>query len=138
MVGVFAKSPGGRAATRRSKHFLEDRVGIKRISPAAAVQNETPFDSFEPAELLEEPSELDHPVDCPSPEPSIMEDGILWRAKLLESLRRRNDILSASKERESVLRGGSIPNRRTYSRSSEHFLFVAHSAPEYDVRKLLE
>lgn len=51
----------------------EDRVGIKRISPAAALQNETSFDSFEPAEVLEEPFERDQTVGCPTPEPSITE-----------------------------------------------------------------
>lgn len=134
-MGVFAKSPGGRSATRRSKHFLE---GSKRISPAAALQTDTPFDSFEAAEQPEEPSEIDQPIACPAPEPSIMEDGILWRARILASLQRRNDILTATKERETVFRGGSFPNRRTQSRSMENFLFVAHSAPEYEVRKLLE
>jgi hypothetical protein len=69
-VGVFAKSPGGRSATRRSKHFLE---GSKRISPAAALQTDTPFDSFGPAEAPEEPFEIDQPIPCPVPEPSIME-----------------------------------------------------------------
>lgn len=137
-MGVFAKSPGGRCASRRPKHFLEDRVGSKRISPAAALQTDTLFDSFEPAEEPEEPCEVDQPIQCPVPEPSIMEDGILWRARILASLQRRNDILTASKEREPVLRRGSFPNRRTQSRSKENFLFVAHSAPEYEVRKLLE
>lgn len=62
----------------------------------------------------------------------------MWRGRILESLRRGNDFMCASKERESVLGGESTLNRRTYSRSSEHFLFVAHGAPEYEVRKLLE
>jgi hypothetical protein len=57
---------------------------------------------------------------------------------MLESLRRRNDIVTATKERECVVRGGSIPSRRTQSRSMETFLLEAHSAPEFEVRKLLE
>uniref|UniRef100_A0A7I4EFP5 Uncharacterized protein n=1 Tax=Physcomitrium patens TaxID=3218 RepID=A0A7I4EFP5_PHYPA len=117
----------------------EDRVGSKRISPAAVVQGDTPFDSFGPIEEPEEPSEIDQPVRCPQPEPNIMEDGILWRARIVASLRRRNDIVAASKERDSVFRGGSIPTRRTQGRSlEEKFLLVAHSAPEYEVRKFLE
>jgi len=136
-VGVFPKSPGRRAATtRRSKHFLEDRVGSKRISPAAALQSDKLFDSFGPAEVPEEPFEIDQPISCPVPEPSIMEDGILWRARILASLQRRNDILTAAKE--PVFRGGSFQSRRTQTRLQENFLFVAHSAPEYEMRKLLE
>lgn len=51
----------------------EDRVGMKRISPAAALHSEALFDSFQPAEAIEEPFELDQPIQCPSPESSIME-----------------------------------------------------------------
>jgi len=73
MVGVFAKSPRGRANALRSKYFSDDRVGMTRISPAATLQSEAAFDSFQPAEVLREPSELDQPIQCPSPESSIME-----------------------------------------------------------------
>lgn len=139
MVGVFAKSPSRRSASRRPKSFLEERVGSKsRISPAASLQGDKPFDCFQPIELPEVPVEHDQPVECPMPEPSIMEDGILWRTRILESLRRRNDIVTATKEHECVLRGGSIPSRRTQGRSMETFLLEAHSAPEFEVRKLLE
>ena len=52
----------------------EDRVGSKRISPAAALQSDdSPFDSFEPVGGPEEPIEDDQPIECPKPEPSIME-----------------------------------------------------------------
>jgi len=132
MVGVFAKSPRGRANALRSKYFSDDRVGMTRISPAASLQSEAAFDSFQPAEVLREPSELDQPIQCPSPESSIMEEGILWRPRILENLRRRNDIWSASIQQESILRGGIIPNRR----SLEHFLFAGHGAPEYEFRKI--
>ena len=59
----------------------------------------------------------------------------------MESLRRRNDILAANmKARECVVRGGSIPNPSQSHRCSmgdSPFLLESHSAPEFEVKKLL-
>lgn len=51
----------------------EDRVGSKRISPAAALHGVPPLESFEAVEHPSEPVDLDQPVRCPPPEPSIMQ-----------------------------------------------------------------
>lgn len=51
----------------------EDRAGMKRISPAAALQSEGHFDFFLPVDAMDEPFEFDQPIQCPSPESSITE-----------------------------------------------------------------
>ncbi|KAG0578023.1 hypothetical protein M758_5G191300 [Ceratodon purpureus] len=142
MVGTFTKLACIRPS-HRSKHqyFLVENVGGKRISPSAGLHGVPLLESFEAVDHPAEPSEKDQPVRCPPPEDSIVQDGQVWRERVARSLRRQIERFNTWQEGDVVGRSEIIMSnsgRPDHSNLREKNLFVAHSAPEFAVSRLLE
>ncbi|XP_068664077.1 uncharacterized protein [Aristolochia californica] len=83
---------------------------------------------FKPVEHPAEPFSNDQPVTCPLPEPSILNDGRIWKERLSASTTRNRSDLQVMKESTAGVK--LRPNR---------FLLPSSiSAPEHNIRALLE
>ncbi|KAF3449637.1 hypothetical protein FNV43_RR10368 [Rhamnella rubrinervis] len=93
---------------------------------------------FKPVEHPNEPLDNDRPVQCPLPEPSILNDGRLWKERVSATVRRRSDI-SVMKEGESLESdsGGNMKPPRS-TQTANRMIVPSLSAPEHNMLKLLE
>ncbi|KAL5724704.1 hypothetical protein ACHQM5_007930 [Ranunculus cassubicifolius] len=143
MVGIFSRFSGGKSTGnhhRRAQSALdqgvvvppnEQVVGITATSAAAhgiAVAVE-----FKPVEHPAEPIDNDPPVKCPLPEPSILNDGRIWKERMSATVQRTSD-LPTVEEKASP----KTPNGTTRSRSSSRSILPSLSAPEHNLINLLD
>ncbi|XP_077247354.1 uncharacterized protein LOC143887126 isoform X2 [Tasmannia lanceolata] len=91
---------------------------------------------FKPIEHPLEPPENDQPVKYPLPEPSILNDGTIWKESLSVSVRRRAD-LPVVKEGAHFESDGSGA-RPCVAPANRFILPSSISAPEHDLVTLLE
>ncbi|KAF8379009.1 hypothetical protein HHK36_028436 [Tetracentron sinense] len=92
---------------------------------------------FKPVEHPTEPLNNDQPVNCPLPEPSILNDGRIWKERMSATTVQRRADLPVMKEGgplESEA-AGAKPRR---ARSSNRMILPSQSAPEHNIIKLLE
>lgn len=135
MVGAFTKFSCSRPSTRtRHHHFLEDRIGGNRISPAGLVHSVPSTERFEAVEHPSEPMDVDQPARCPPPELCITQDGLKWK----EMVARRRE----KKTWQGDDTGMMIPQprRRIHNSPRAKYLFMIPSVPEQQrvVTRLLE
>ncbi|KAK8703174.1 hypothetical protein V6N13_021500 [Hibiscus sabdariffa] len=100
MVGNFSRFSVGRSAHRRSKSSLDERDVVMPSNPdvpaaaaAAATATATAHGievavEFKPVEHPIEPLDNDRPIQCPLPEPSILNDGRIWQERVSANVRR--------------------------------------------------
>ncbi|KAJ9707332.1 hypothetical protein PVL29_002361 [Vitis rotundifolia] len=90
---------------------------------------------FKPVEHPTEPLDNDRPVQCPLPEPSILNDGRIWKERVSASVRRRSDL--------SVMKDGNFLESEAAGRpprppQSNRLILPSLSAPEHNLLNLLE
>ncbi|KAK9120486.1 hypothetical protein Syun_018103 [Stephania yunnanensis] len=156
MVGIFSRFSGGRIGShRRSQSVMNFFVCVVLIDfednrevpvPNAEAEGTTVAVAtathgievaveFKPVEHPIEPLNNDQPVKCPLSEPSILNDGRIWKERLSATVRRSTDLPVMMEgnplESESNGRGprSSRPNR---------LILPSLSAPEHNLINLLE
>ncbi|KAK7309668.1 hypothetical protein RJT34_06583 [Clitoria ternatea] len=145
MVGIFSRFSVGRNIHRRTQSALDEREVIAPNSEAAAaavasVATATSHGievavEFKPVEHPIEPLDNDRPIQCPLPEPSILNDGRIWKERVSATVRRRGD-LPVMKEGGTLESEGAGTRPRTSQ--SNRLILPSLSAPEHNLLKLLE
>ncbi|KAK7367025.1 hypothetical protein VNO80_09031 [Phaseolus coccineus] len=144
MVGIFSRFSVGRNVHRRTQSALDEREVMPPNSEAvAAVASAATTTShgievaveFKPVEHPIEPLDSDRPIQCPLPEPSILNDGRIWKERVSATVRRRGD-LPVMKE------GGTLESEdagiKPRTSRSNRMILPSVSAPEHNLLKLLE
>ncbi|KAK7252530.1 hypothetical protein RIF29_36532 [Crotalaria pallida] len=147
MVGIFSRFSVGRNIHRRTQSALDEREVIPQNSEAAAAAAAAASGvtatshgievavEFKPVEHPIEPLDNDRPIQCPLPEPSILNDGRIWKERVSATVRRRGD-LPVMKEGGSLESEGAGTRPRTSQ--SNRMILPSLSAPEHNILKLLE
>ncbi|KAE8690238.1 hypothetical protein F3Y22_tig00110904pilonHSYRG00077 [Hibiscus syriacus] len=146
MVGIFPGFSVGKAGHRRSQSSLVEREAVPPnpdvIAPAAVTATAHGIEvmaEFKPVEHPIEPLDNDRPIQCPLPEPSILNDGRIWKERVsaTASIRRRAD-LPVTKE------GGTLPSETKATTGTKprptlnRMILPSVSAPEHDLLNLLK
>ncbi|KAL3743900.1 hypothetical protein ACJRO7_019063 [Eucalyptus globulus] len=144
MVGLFSKFSVHRGGHRRAQSALDGReVGPPNAEDASAATAAAAAShgievavEFKPVEHPIEPLDNDQPIQCPLPEPSILNDGRIWKERVSATVRRRADlpIMKESGSIESESTAGSRQRPATINR----MILPSMSAPEHNLLKLLE
>ncbi|XP_078439918.1 uncharacterized protein LOC144710119 [Wolffia australiana] len=133
MVGIFSRLYGGKIGHRRTRSATESRAPAATSSSIASASSRG-FDVPGEFKSIEHPSEpFDHvePVKCPLPEPSIINDGRIWKERISATAQARAEVPSVIKESSSVGSERSrIGNRR--------LILPSFSAPEHKILNLLD
>ncbi|XP_068651465.1 uncharacterized protein [Aristolochia californica] len=142
MVSLFSRFSGSRTSHRRSQSAIDEREagavpsdivaeGSARIIATHPIEVAV---EFKPIEHPIEPLDSDQPVQCPLPDPSILNDGRIWKERLSANVRRTDDlpVVEADSQLDSV--GGSRPKPK----SNRLVLPSSISAPEHNIIALLE
>ncbi|KAG8375149.1 hypothetical protein BUALT_Bualt10G0070400 [Buddleja alternifolia] len=89
---------------------------------------------FKPVERPNEPLDNDRPIQCPLPEPSILNDGRIWKERVSSGIQRRADIPVMQEQTrtdpETLARKTRPPSNRA--------ILPSMSAPEHNLLKLLD
>ncbi|KAI3418541.1 uncharacterized protein J3R85_013749 [Psidium guajava] len=144
MVGLFSKFSMHRSGHRRAQSALEGReVGLPNAEVASAATAAAAAShgievavEFKPVEHPIEPLDNDQPIQCPLPEPSILNDGRIWKERVSATVRRRAD-LPIMKESGSI-ESESTAAIRQRPATSNRTILPSISAPEHNLLKLLE
>ncbi|XP_010518934.1 PREDICTED: uncharacterized protein LOC104798506 [Tarenaya hassleriana] len=142
MVGLFSRF--SRSGHRRSQSAVDEREVLPPASDTAPVSATMPAVShgievateFKPVEHPVEPLDNDQPIQCPLPEPSILNDGRIWKERLSASMRRRGD-LPVVKDGPAAASDGSGTKPPRPSQPNRSIL-PSLSAPEHNLLNLLE
>ncbi|XP_062222336.1 uncharacterized protein LOC133921468 [Phragmites australis] len=146
MVGIFSRFSAG--AHRRAKsaaaeivETLDPNMSTGESGPAA-VPADNPHGievgvEFKPVEHPVEPLNLDQPVKCPLPEPSILHDGRVWKERMTSVSARVRTDLPVVKE-GSQLEPDSSSTTRSRSTVPRHAILPSVSAPEHKILALLD
>ncbi|KAL9369041.1 hypothetical protein Peur_040240 [Populus x canadensis] len=143
MVGIFSRFSVGRGGHRRTQSALAEREVLPPdVTGAAAVATAAPHGievavEFKPVEHPIEPLDNDQPIQCPLPEPSILNDGRLWKERVSATVHRRGD-LPVMKEGGALESENVEPRPRPRPNQSNRLILPSISAPEHNLLKLLE
>ncbi|KAL7188111.1 hypothetical protein ACSBR1_038048 [Camellia fascicularis] len=148
MVGIFSRFSVNRNIHRRTQSAIDEREVLPPNSEApgaatvitgaalAAAHGIEVAVEFKPLEHPTEPLDNDRPILCPLPEPSILNDGRIWKERVSAGtgVRRRADLPVMQEgtpmESESV---GPKPRG-----PSNRMILPSISAPEHNILQLLE
>ncbi|CAL5359483.1 unnamed protein product [Camellia sinensis] len=148
MVGIFSRFSVNRNIHRRTQSAIDEREVLSPNSEApdaatvitgaalAAAHGIEVAVEFKPLEHPTEPLDNDRSILCPLPEPSILNDGRIWKERVSAGtgVRRRADLPVMQEgtpmESESV---GPKPRR-----PSNRMILPSISAPEHNILQLLE
>ncbi|KAF5734322.1 ATP-dependent RNA helicase Dbp73D isoform 1 [Tripterygium wilfordii] len=145
MVGLFSRFSVGRVGHRRTQSALDEREVLPPHADVIAANTATTATShgirvaieFKPVEHPIEPFDNDRPIHCPLPEPSILNDGRIWKERVsaVPAVRRRPDlpVMKESGGLESDMAG-----TKPRSTHSNRLILPSQSAPEHNLLKLLE
>ncbi len=152
MVGIFSRFYVSRAAHRRTQSALDERevlpsnsevtgaansVGVAAAAAAVVAPHGIEVAAeFKPVEHPTEPFDNDRPVQCPLPEPSILNDGRIWKERLSASVRRMSEPSSVAKEGGFLESGSSGKPPRPPQ--SNRLILPSLSAPEHNLLNLLD
>ncbi|CAI9755312.1 unnamed protein product [Fraxinus pennsylvanica] len=150
MVGIFSRFSVSKAGHRRTQSALDERevlpsssevagvvtsaAAVAASASAAATHGIEVAVEFKPIEHPTEPLDNDQPIQCPLPEPSILNDGRIWKERVSSGFQRRTDMPNIPKPPtpvESVTPG-------TKPRPPNRVILPSVSAPEHSILKLLE
>ncbi|CAN8313902.1 unnamed protein product [Cochlearia groenlandica] len=147
MVGIFSRFSVSRNSHRRTQSAIDNKQVLAPSSDVTTTTTTTtPTTSshgievaieFKPVEHPVEPLDNDHPIQCPLPEPSILNDGRLWKERVSASTRRRGD-LQVVKDEISAESGGSAARPPRPSPPPNRSILPSLSAPEHNLINLLE
>nr|GLL18029.1 uncharacterized protein LOC109149345 [Ipomoea trifida] len=148
MVGVFSRFSVTKAAHRRAQSSLDEREASPQSCEAAgatAVAGADPTAiithgielavEFKPIEHPVEPLDNDSPIQCPLPEPSILNDGRIWRERV-SAVRGRID-LPVMQQQEGAAIEPEVAATKS-KRQTNRPILPSISAPEHSILKLLE
>ncbi|KAH9606525.1 hypothetical protein KSS87_018915 [Heliosperma pusillum] len=139
MVGIFSKFSSNKTRHRRTQSAIDEREVLPpnleaaevAVSASGVTHGIEVTIEFKPLEHPTEPLDDDRPVQCPLPEPSILNDGRMWKERVsAANVRKRADIALA-KEGSTGDNGGSRSQ-------SNRMMLPSLSAPEHDLRNLLD
>ncbi|KAI7752532.1 hypothetical protein M8C21_015883 [Ambrosia artemisiifolia] len=147
MVSLFSRFSASRNGHHRTQSALEQRVVIPQdtvITEAASVSGVMSTShhgievavEFKPVEHPIEPLDLDQPVQCPLPEPSILNDGRIWKERVSAGVQKRGD-LTVTQEETVAPPEPETPRTKSRPRTNRMIL-PSISAPEHNILKLLE
>ncbi|KAL8238945.1 hypothetical protein R6Q59_015512 [Mikania micrantha] len=147
MVGLFSRFSVSRNGHRRSQSALDDREVViadastteSTIVPGFMSTSHHGIEvavEFKPVEHPTEPIDIDQPVQCPLPEPSILNDGRIWKERVSAGVQRRADVPIMQVE-TGVTPGPETPRTKSRTRINRMIL-PSISAPEHNILKLLE
>ncbi|KAG6408262.1 hypothetical protein SASPL_131266 [Salvia splendens] len=143
MVGIFSRF-SARGNHRRSQSALDERG---RVLPSSTDSTTTAILStatssaphgielaveFKPVEHPSEPLDSDQPILCPQPEPSILNDGRIWKERALSGVSRRGE-MPVLEDRMAMEPEIPRPKPQPPGR-----IMPSMSAPEHNILKLLE
>ncbi|KAK3154991.1 hypothetical protein QOZ80_2BG0197480 [Eleusine coracana subsp. coracana] len=144
MVGIFSRFSAG--AHRRAKSAAEVVETLApNMSTGESAPTTVPTDSphgievgveFKPVEHPVEPLNLDQPVKCPLPEPSILHDGRIWKEKMSSVSARVRTDLPVVKEGSQLEPDSS--GTRSRSAVPRRAILPSASAPEHNILALLD
>ncbi|KAF7053550.1 hypothetical protein CFC21_061446 [Triticum aestivum] len=145
MVGIFSRFSSG-AGHRRAKSAVEV---VETLAPnmetgesdPAADPGDSPHGievgiEFKPVEHPVEPVNLDQPVKCPLPEPSILHDGRIWQERMSTAGGRPRTDLPVVKEGLQLEPDSSTTRSRSAVR--RRAILPSVSAPEHNILALLD
>ncbi|KAK1417767.1 hypothetical protein QVD17_26901 [Tagetes erecta] len=146
MVGLFSRFSVSRNAHRRSQSALDEREVVAPDTVSAESTSVTGVMStshhgievaveFKPVEHPTEPLDTDQPIQCPLPEPSILNDGRIWKERVSAGVQRRD--LPVMQEEAGGPPGPETPRTKSRPRTNRMIL-PSISAPEHNILKLLE
>ncbi|KAJ0802387.1 hypothetical protein HanPI659440_Chr03g0128421 [Helianthus annuus] len=147
MVSLFSRFSVSRNGHRRTQSALEqgaiippDTVTTEATSVAGVMSTshhgiEVAVE-FKPVDRPLEPLDLDQPVPCPLPEPSILNDGRIWKERVSAGVNRRPD-LAVTQEETVGTPEPETPKTKSRPRTNRMIL-PSISAPEHNILKLLE
>ncbi|XP_039062480.1 uncharacterized protein LOC120207025 [Hibiscus syriacus] len=143
MVGIFSRFSVGRSAHRRSKSSLDERdvmppnpdvaTAADAASATATAHGIDVAVEFKPVERPIEPLDGDRPIQCPLPEPSILNDGRIWKGQLSANVRRVELPVIKDGDTESEATG-----MKPQPIHSGRLILPSLSAPEHNLLNLLE
>ncbi|CAH1453287.1 unnamed protein product [Lactuca virosa] len=148
MVGLFSRFSVSKNGHRRSQSALDEREAVAQdTEDIETTGNVTGFMStshhgievaveFKPVEHPIEPLDLDQPIQCPLPEPSILNDGRIWKERVSAGVQKRVDLPGMHDET-----GGPPEPETPRSKSrprTNRMILPSISAPEHNILKLLE
>nr|XP_043612916.1 uncharacterized protein LOC122584905 [Erigeron canadensis] len=147
MVGLLSRFSISRNGHRRSQTALDEREALPpdtEVTESATVVEATATThhgievivEFKPVEHPIEPHDNDQPIHCPLPEPSILNDGRIWKERVCAGVQRRADMSIAEE-------GVGVPPRHEplgtkSQRRANRTILPSISAPEHNILKLLE
>ncbi|KAK9699067.1 hypothetical protein RND81_08G150700 [Saponaria officinalis] len=138
MVGIFSKFTSSKTGHRRTQSAIDEREVLPPNAEVAGVDAAPPGGvtvthgievavEFKPVEHPTEPFDNDTPVQCPLPEPSILNDGRLWKERVsAANVRRRADV--------PLMKEGSIDDSSRFNR----MMLPSLSAPEHNILNFLD
>ncbi|KAM7493864.1 hypothetical protein LguiB_028473 [Lonicera macranthoides] len=147
MVGIFSRFSVSRNGHRRTQSALDLREVVPpnaELTTVATVDGDETTHGievaveFKPVEHPTEPLDYDQPIQCPLPEPSILNDGRIWKERVYVGSRSgRADLVITQHEgaasTELELDGAKLPRLPSNRR-----ILPSVSAPEHNILQLLE
>ncbi|CAI9289255.1 unnamed protein product [Lactuca saligna] len=161
MVSLFSRFSVSRNGHRRSQTTLDEREVLPpdtEVAESSTVVGATATTNhgievvieFKPVDHPTEPLDHDQPVHCPLPEPSILNDGRIWKERVSAGVQRRTD-LSIVQEGVGPTPTPSPPTptlpipppepqppAAKSQRRTNRVILPSISAPEHNILKLLE
>ncbi|XP_044501705.1 uncharacterized protein LOC123222804 isoform X2 [Mangifera indica] len=143
MVRICPRFALRRTGHRRTQIALDERevlpptldvAGAATVTTAAAHGIEVAVE-FKPVEHPIAPMDNGQPLQCPLPEPSILNDGRIWKERVSAGMRRRAD-LPVMKE-GGVLDSAGV-RMKPRPMQSNRTILPSLSAPEHDLLNLLQ
>ncbi|KAI3505438.1 hypothetical protein L1887_27567 [Cichorium endivia] len=148
MVGLFSRFSVSRNGHRRSQSALDERevvpqdtVAIETTGSVTGVMSTSHHGieiavEFKPVEHPIEPVDIDQPIQCPLPEPSILNDGRIWKERVSAGVQRRGD-MTMMQDETGAPPEPETPRSKSRPRTNRMIL-PSISAPEHNILKLLE
>nr|GLL48706.1 uncharacterized protein LOC109152918 [Ipomoea trifida]GMD97357.1 DNA helicase [Ipomoea batatas] len=144
MVGIFSRFSVSKTGHRRTQSALDEREALPPKPEATVATTLAGASSatthgieialgFKPVEHPTEPLETDSPIQCPLPEPSILNDGRIWKERV-SAVRKTADLPVMQQGAAAEPEGAGTARRPPSGR----LILPSISAPEHSILKLLE
>ncbi|KAJ3680678.1 hypothetical protein LUZ60_016956 [Juncus effusus] len=138
MVGIFARMSGAHRRTQSAALVVETLAPRTEAGEPTPALNAVPSHGLElkPVEHPVEPLNHDQPVKCPQPEPSILNDGRIWKERMSSVGSRVRTDLPVVKE--GIQSDSDTSGPRPKSSVPRRAILPSVSAPEGNIVALLD